>query len=532
MTRKILPLVLIGVLIFACGVWASRALFATETGGGQPVYATALVERGTIEVTVEGFGPVQPIYQSDIQAFTEGVVEEVFVDRGQMVTEGDIVARLRNDKLMVEIAQLSSQLEKARLELSAVLGVTPDRVTTVDANRGINVTAPCSGRIQDLQVAITDEVSEGTLLARIVDDSQIIILAEVNEHTFKNLREGQELNMQVEGFHGFITGKITELDPTPVPRSHSFLYRATIVAENTGLLKPGQVVRIEVPLDGEAFTLVSKIDRYRDEEVVRSPAEGTVTELPVKGWSVVEQGDVIAVLGGSTAQRYIKGRQLDIQDLEVELAQKQEELENLTIRSPITGVVAWIWANRGQQLRSGETLAMVMDQSKMSLNIQADELDVVYIREGQEARITVDAVPGQQFPARVERVDMMGQTNDGIATYNVNLLVEDTEVLRPGMTANVYIFVDSKEDVLLVPVEAIFDQDGQAMVEVIAANGRPEARPIEIGLINSRVAEVVSGLEEGEQVVTGSTFDRLEERADEGRGGNPLPGGPVMEKRI
>ena len=69
-------------------------------------------------------------------------------------------------------------------------------------------------------------------------------------------------------------------------------------------------------------------------------------------------------------------------------------------------------------------------------------------------------------------------------------------------------------------------------MEVIAANGRPEARPIEIGLINSRVAEVVSGKEGEQEVVTGSTFDRLEERADEGRGVNPLPGGPVMEKRI
>jgi len=524
MVKRVIAVVVVLAIVGAGGWWAYRTLLPAAAGNGRPVYATAPVERGDIVLSIEGFGPVHPIYESDMQALADGIVQEVYVDRGDTLKAGDLVGLLRNEELMVEISQAQSDMERARLALSEVLDVPPERVTEVDPNRGINIAAPCAGRVTDLQLAAGQETSEGSLVARIVDDSRVIIDAEVPKYAFAILEEGQGLQMTVDDFHGFLPCRITELDPTPIPRGQTFLYRVTIAADNTGLLKPGQGVSLQIPgADGGGYSLRSKISRFWREEVVRSPAAGTVTSLEVKEWTRVGAGDTIAVLGGSTALRFLKENQLDIQDLEVELAQKLQSRENLTIRSPIDGVVAWIRIRPGMKISAGEPVAMVLDQRKMSLDIQVDELDVVYVQEGQEAEITVDALPGQSFPAKVQRVDMMGQTNDGVATYNVNLLVEDTEVLRPGMTGNVSIFIDRKEGVLLVPVEAVFDKDGQAMVEVLDEDGRPQAVPVELGLINSRVAEIVSGLEEGQLVITGSTLDRLDREGEEQPGG---PDGP------
>jgi len=195
--------------------------------------------------------------------------------------------------------------------------------------------------------------------------------------------------------------------------------------------------------------------------------------------------------------------------MELELARKQEIRENLVVRSPISGTVAWVHAQPGMRIEEGQSIASVFDNSRMNLYIRVDELDVVYVEEGQEAEVLVEALPGRSWKAKVLRVDMMGRAEDGIAQYGVFLEVEDTKELKPGMTAVVRIHIDEKEDVLLVPVEAVFDHDGKAAVEVLTDDG-PEVVEVELGLINDRVAEVVSGLEEGQVVITGKAVDRLE----------------------
>ncbi len=77
------------------------------------------------------------------------------------------------------------------------------------------------------------------------------------------------------------------------------------------------------------------------------------------------------------------------------------------------------------------------------------------------------------------------------------------------MTANVHVFIDEKNDVLLIPMEAVFERDGKACVEIIV-DDRIQLVEVELGLINDRVAEIVGGLEAGQDVVTGSSVDRLD----------------------
>jgi multidrug efflux pump subunit AcrA (membrane-fusion protein) len=479
-----------------------------------------------MRVAVEGVGHLQPIFLSNLEVAVEGFVEQVFIERGQMVEAGQVVLTLRNEQIGYEVTDLEFQIERMRLEMARLLGVSPDRVTAVEPGRGITITAPIAGRVGELYVERGSSVSAGSAIARLVDDSQVLIVAELVAYEVERVEVGQEVEIRSPEFDGYVLGRISMLDRTPIPSGAHFVFRAEVEAKNPGLWQPGQTVNLTlITREGKlAVPRQQRIDRFREEAVVRTLAQGAVERTLVRQWTRVQAGDTLAILGGEATTQFIQARQLDIRQKELELARKQDVREKLIVRSPITGTVEWVHVTVGARVQPGWGIAAIFDQRRMHLHMMIDELDVIHVREGLEAGITVEALPGRRWTAQVLRVDMQGRTEDGIAQYGVMLEVQDTTDLKPGMTAHAIIPVAEKEDVLLIPIEAVFEHDGQTMVEVMEGQG-PIAVAVTLGLVNDRFAEVLEGLTEGQLVVTGGPMDRLERDPGAGRvPGDDAPG--------
>ncbi|MDI6825509.1 MAG: efflux RND transporter periplasmic adaptor subunit [Bacillota bacterium] len=526
MWRRVIGWVLVAVILVGGGTYAYKKLLPKPEESAGPVYATAKVKRGDLRVAVEAVGQLQPIYRGELVAPVDGTLVSIEVQRGQQVEAGQLVATLRNDQVGYELQNLMFEVEQLRLELASVLGVPPEQVTRVDPNRGVGVYAPISGRVTELTLKNGDKVAAGDLVARIVDDATVVSVAEVNPGDVKRIAVGQKAQLWFEEFATPVEGVVTVVDDTPVPKDNYLVCRVTIEAKNEGLLKPGMKYRLSI-LSPQGTVEVGEpqtIDRYKAEDVVRSSAAGTVTRVHVKNMQRVQKGDLIVSMGGESTRRFIEQKQLEIRQKELQIAQKEEIRNKLEIRAPTAGRVAWIWGNPGMKVQAGQGIGTVFDNSKMNLHVMIDELDVVHVKEGQEATITVEAMPGKSWTAKVLQVDMMGQTEGGFAQYGCMMEVSGTEELKPGMTANVSIFVGEKKDVLLIPIEAVFEEDGEAKVEILTDQG-PQTVPVKIGLCNDRWAEVVAGLEEGQLVITGSSLERLgPEKPPEQKEGLVLPG--------
>ena len=175
----------------------------------------------------------------------------------------------------------------------------------------------------------------------------------------------------------------------------------------------------------------------------------------------------------------------------------------------IDGVVAYINADYGRMLQPGEWLGHIYDTADMRMWCTIDDVDVVLVRQGAPVRVTVDALPGKVFEGEVNRLSTMGRDRDGITRFEVDIEVKGGPDLRPGMQAKAYIDAGRAENVLLVSLEAIFEEDGQPKVEVLQEDGTVKVVPVKLGLMNDRVAEVKEGLEEGQLVITGSSADIL-----------------------
>ena len=186
-------------------------------------------------------------------------------------------------------------------------------------------------------------------------------------------------------------------------------------------------------------------------------------------------------------------------------------------------MVAEIQKSPGQTVQPGEWWGSVFNTSDMRLWVQIDEVDVLLVRPEAPVRVTVDALPGKTFEGKVNRVNTMGKGEKGITRFAVDIKVKGTPELRPGMQAKAFIDAGSVKGVLLVPLEAIFEEDGKSKVETLQADGTTRTVPVVLGLMNDRVAEIKSGLNEGDLVITGSTADLLPSQRLQSRD-NLLPG--------
>lgn len=157
----------------------------------------------------------------------------------------------------------------------------------------------------------------------------------------------------------------------------------------------------------------------------------------------------------------------------------------------------------GSMVRERQRILRLPDVGHMRVNAKIDESQVARVVPGQKAKIRVDAFPGAPLQGTVERVRPLSDPNmfnAEVRLYTTLIVIDNPPpTLRPGMTAKVEILVSRSEDVLAIPVRTVLQFQGKDHAFVVTSEG-PELREIEIGATNDEMAEVKSGLREGDQV--------------------------------
>jgi hypothetical protein len=229
----------------------------------------------------------------------------------------------------------------------------------------------------------------------------------------------------------------------------------------------------------------------------------------VREMQTVKEGDPIVSLSGSDVRKTIEEKLEKIREKESQLTELYTKAGQMEVKSPMDGVIASWDTQLGAQIRPGEWMGYVFNTGDMGMWVEVDDIDVLMIQQGSPVKVSVDALPGETFEGEVMHVSTMGKDMKGITQFAVDIRVKGGPNLRPGMQAKAYIDAGSAENVILVPLEAIFEEDGIQKVEVLNPDGTTKAVVVKLGLMNDRAAEVKSGLKEGELVITGSSADLL-----------------------
>jgi len=147
------------------------------------------------------------------------------------------------------------------------------------------------------------------------------------------------------------------------------------------------------------------------------------------------------------------------------------------------------------------TVASVTSQEEMTLSITVDELDIGFIHVGQEAEIHVDALGGEKFTAVVTQVASTGQSLGGNSKFTVELTLQKSGNMLPGMTASAFFTLDTLENVLCVPVEALAEQGLQTVIYTgYDQENEVLTDPVVVttGVSDGEKVQILTGLSEGD----------------------------------
>jgi len=217
----------------------------------------------------------------------------------------------------------------------------------------------------------------------------------------------------------------------------------------------------------------------------------------------------------AVAQAELDGLKAQLDEAAVTLTSAQTELARTRISAPISGTVVAVVSEEGTTLNantSSPTIVKLAQLDHMVVKAEISEADVVAVKPGQAARFTLNTSLTRPFDAELRAIEPAPasiETSDTIDTdqaiyYNALLDVANPEgILRIGMSAEVTITLDDRKGVLTIPVTALPRiSGGKAKVEVYdPKTGATSERLIGVGLTTNLLAEVTSGLAEGDEVV-------------------------------
>jgi len=366
----------------------------------------------------------------------------------------------------------------------------------------VQVRPEASGKVVELFFDIGDWVNEGDPLVRLDQQSLLTGL----ETARAQLRQAQANLDQVR--LGYTPREIQSLQ--------SAVDAANLVLEQT----QKNLTRIQ-QLHDRGFA--SDVDLDNAENEVQNATQNRDQAV----------GALDVALQGSTPEQ-IRAAEAAVEMARVAVNQAETSLGYSLIDSPMSGVVLNRSVSVGSVIVSnlagfggGDAICDIGDLSRMKAISSVDESDVGSVQPGQQCTLSVDAYPDEKFEGTLLKVHPQATLEGGVTTFITEVEVPNVDGrLMAGLSCEVDIITNVIRNVLLVPDRAIAQKNDRNFVFVVSSSNKIEAREIQIGETNYDVTQVLSGLQEGEQVIVrGVPSDLLDEVVKEDKQGEGQQGG-------
>lgn len=199
---------------------------------------------------------------------------------------------------------------------------------------------------------------------------------------------------------------------------------------------------------------------------------------------------------------------LEVEKLELQLSLAEKQLENQYIKAPFAGTLLSLNQNPGDLVNPGTIAAQVVDLNELFVEVPISEVDIPSIQIGQSVILFFDAYFEEEFSGTVSEISESGDRSTGVVNYTITVRMEDqSNRIKPGMTAAVSILTSEKPSTLVIPSESIFSRDGLSYVYVLR-DGKLEMVRVKVGAYSNQLIEVLEAdIAEGELIVINPPID-------------------------
>jgi len=518
----------------------------------KPTVETARVERGTVTKSVSATGVLQPLTTIDVKSNAAGRVDVLAVDVGSVVKPGQLIAKIDPtdsqtalNQAQADLAAANAKLAQARESLALQEEQTASQIQEAEqayeAAKARLAQAEAQAKAQPelsrsaIRQAEASYAAAKETLRQLKEAGTPLAVAQAKAaydqaRAALDKSERQLERQQALYEKGFVSA--SQLDvaradyQTAKAQMESAKERVATVSQDYDAQMKAAEARLEqaaAALENAKANAVQ--DRIRMQELAAAKA------------ALKQAAASLQAARSNARQNRIK--MADIRSAQAQVVRSRAQVDNArvqldytTVRAPRAGVVLARYVEAGTIITSGRSsfagtgagtsIVQLGDLSRMFVLASVDETDIAQIEPGQQVDITFDAYPDEIFEGKVTRIDPQTAVQQNVTTVPVTVELDTPDPrLKPGMNATCEFIVERKEGVLVVPSEAVKEDEGSYSVTVIR-DGKQIRRKIEIGIAGDENTEVVSGLKEGETVVTAVIEPQ---RPTAGGVGGPTPAG-------
>jgi HlyD family secretion protein len=493
--------------------------FRTTQASAAVTPTTATVQRGSMAATISAAGNIQAHQSADLSFGQSGTVKAIHMNMGDQVKAGDVLAELDTADLELTLRSAQVSLKNAQDTLAQTQNPNTEqdianaRAALASAQAAYDKVAAGASKSElaaaQAALASAQAAYDAAVKSAGASDSSLVSAAA----TFEKARIALQ---QAQGDYDKIVwrGDAAATSQAQALQSATIDYDAAkaayqAVAATSKSDASSKIASAASALQSAKTSLANLKNQVTAADL--AAAQATLTQAQNALDTLLAGPDAnaldIAVNGVETAQ--------------IALDQAKLKLQQAQIVAPFDGVITAI-AAKVDQTASGAAIS-IADLDHLEIEVNMSEVDVNRVEVGQQAEITLDAVSDLTLAGTVTEMAPAGVQSSGVVNYPVTVaLTKTADGVKTGMTANLALIVDQRENVLMVPNRAVRTVNKQKVVTLL--NGEQQVQtPVQTGLSNDTMTEITSGVSEGDVVVLNSTTTTS---SSSGGMGIPGAGGP------
>lgn len=474
---------IVAVVIFSAVAGTIFIFRALRTDA--PALQTVSPSYETVEETVSATGTLKNNENYTITSAATGKVLECNFEVGDSVTAGQVLYRIDADALQRQLEQAKISLEQARAA----------RSQSASALNDLTVRSYVGGMVSKVYVHNGDMVQAGAKIADVTDQENLILKAPFHTTDIPQISVGAAVEVTLASTGGACWGTVSKIYDAPQALSGGKAGTTVEIAvTNPGALADGETAyaRIGTIASAAAGTFENSVNQS-----IVAAASGQVESLAISEGTRVSKNQHVLTLKNDALRNALTNADLQIKQVTSTIAQLTDQLEDYVVISPIDGVVTSKTVKLYDNNAAMTPMAVVADTTHLYAEVHIDELNAPKIQRGQTARITTqDASEG--YTGVVTQVAEAGAPVNGVTYFPVKIMLDDRANLIDGMNVDVQVTIGQHENALTIPVSALKGNK----VKIVGEHGVEERR-VEVGIKNSEVAEILSGLSANDKIAAG-----------------------------
>lgn len=479
----------------------------------QTKYETVKVEKGNLEQTVDVTGNLKSAEELSLNFQSSGVISYVAVKEGDSIKKGQLIANLSLAEADAAVAQaqanLNQKLAGATLEQINSAQKQVDSAETALLNAQASAVANLNSKYESALASLEDISVKINNTFKTVKDIQLKYFIGSSQDAIKFQNNLDLINNAQFKFNSALT-------LAKISKSQADIDSAiNNVAEELDIILSALFSNREI-LDKEPYkstVLESEKTSLDNQKTIISTAKITISGIKndIMVSRSQNENNINAAEAALNLQKanydslIAKPRDVDIAYYEAVLSQAKANRNKAIIFAPISGEISKVYKQKGELISSAEPMVQLLSPH-FEIDVAVPETDVVKIKKEHLAIITFDALGTEmKFNGNVMSIEPASTNIQDVVYYRVKVGIEDTSdgLIKPGMTCNILIETDVRENVLFIPLRAVLTRSstGEKYVRILENNNLIE-KNVSLGLkADDGLVEILSGLEEGEIII-------------------------------